>query len=75
MDYWFGLKAKCKRRLPLCLTEYNFMKMLGEGRYGSTYSLPRHWMEVSVQLYATDQDRTVHEVGVWMRLRDSFGIL
>jgi len=29
MGYWFRLKAKCKRTLPLYLTEYNVMKTLG----------------------------------------------
>jgi len=36
MGYWFRLKEKCKRTLPLYLTVYNVMKMSGEWRFGST---------------------------------------
>lgn len=75
MGYWFRLKEKCKRTLPLYVTEYNVMKTLGDWRYGSTCSLSRQWMEVSGESHATDQNRTVHQVGVWMGLRDSFDIL
>jgi hypothetical protein len=74
MGYWFRLKAECKGTLPLYLTEYNVMETLGEWRFGSTGSLPRHWMDVSGEAYAPDQDRTVHQVGVWMGLRDSSDI-
>jgi hypothetical protein len=51
------------------------MKTSGKWRYGSTCSLPRDWMAVSGEPYVPDQDRTVHQVGVWMGLRASFDSL
>ena len=69
MGYRFRLKANCKTMLPLYVSEYNVMKMLGEWRYGSTCSLTRHWMEVSGEPHAADQNRTVHQVGVWIGLK------
>lgn len=47
-------------RLNPCLSKHDVMKTDWEWRNRSTYSLPRHWIEVSGQLHATaEKNKTI----------------